>query len=531
MVHSIPISLTGYFSKIIQDYSESNDSLKAFITNFPSVNSLYAQIQKKQFSSKQRQTLHHVITAQYANLNEIKIVKQHIDLLLQDNTYTICTAHQPLIFTGHLYFIYKIMHAVSLANFCAAQFPGYNFVPILYIGSEDNDLEEIGRVEIQKQSYTWQTDASGACGEMHVKGLEKIVAQITPFFNLQIPHEKELYTIFEKAYTTDWNLTDATRFIVHELMGQYGIVCVDANHPLCKAQFAPIMQDELLHQQAQVYVTQTNDALQQAGYLPQAQHRNINLFYKQYGKSRQRITKQSNLFTVMHTDITFTTEQIIEHLHTHPENFSPNVILRPLLQETLLPNIAWIGGGGEMAYWMQLKSLFEHYQIDYPLLVLRHSWLFIDAYTYEKMQKINLSITDIFKSYELLKERWLASQEEMIKYEQYIDALKMPLQQLQTYAAEISQPMAKSAAAHHQQIDKTLMRLTHKFIKHISRNQHDYLSKVQSVQQHLFPKHTLQERVLNIVDLYKLLAESPFEEIANTNDPLAQVLHVVTPHH
>ena len=109
---------------------------------------------------------------------------------------------------------------------------------------------------------------------------------------------------------------------------------------------------------------------------------------------RERIEWQEDSFRVVNTELIFTREEMRRELHTHPDRFSPNVVLRPLYQELILPNLAYVGGGGEIAYWLERKTQFEHFRINFPMLVRRHSVLWVDKSSARKLEKLKLDIRD-----------------------------------------------------------------------------------------------------------------------------------------
>ncbi|MCB0742136.1 MAG: bacillithiol biosynthesis BshC, partial [Chitinophagaceae bacterium] len=152
---------------------------------------------------------------------------------------------------------------------------------------------------------------------------------------------------------------------------------------------------------ASAIVQKSIDTLQKSSYKVQAQPREINLFYLK-DNFRERIIFNDENFHVLNTDWHFTKEDMLEEIKNHPERFSPNVIIRGIYQERILPNIAFIGGGGELAYWLQLKSLFENYQIPFPVLVVRNSFLMIEKSIKMMLAKLEIPSTDVFIGENLL---------------------------------------------------------------------------------------------------------------------------------
>ncbi|MFZ1799678.1 MAG: bacillithiol biosynthesis BshC, partial [Chitinophagaceae bacterium] len=158
---------TGFFSKLITDYLEGNEKLRAFYTHTPNLAGVEDAMQAREHFSF-RNELVAALNAQYKGVENCEAVKENIQLLLSGKTFTVTTAHQPNIFTGPLYVIYKILHAIKLAASLKNSFPENNFVPVYYMGSEDADLEELNHISIDGKVYEWATSQTGAVGRMLV---------------------------------------------------------------------------------------------------------------------------------------------------------------------------------------------------------------------------------------------------------------------------------------------------------------------------------------------------------------------------
>ena len=508
--HKIKISDTASFTSLVNDYVHRDEKLKPFITDFPSNNSLQKAIEQKQFSREKRNLLVEVLKNQYANLNVSELVQQNIESLLEENTFSICTAHQPSIFTGYLYFIYKIIHAIKLSNECKELFPTKNFVPVFFIGSEDNDLEEIGTFNLFGIKYQWKTTQEGSCGEMDTADLIPLLDELKRYFNTAIEDEKELLEIFQKAYNANQNLTDATRYIVNEFMGRFGIVCIDGNDARLKSLYKDVLKDELLHQQAQKIVSKTVDNLS-VNYHGQAKPRELNLFYKKYNTYRERIELKGGIYEVVNKDLQFTEHEMLAELENHPEHFSPNVILRPMYQETILPNIAFIGGGGELAYWMQLKDLFSYYAIQFPILFLRNSLLFIDQKSSTQIDTLGLTLEQLFMPTNELHNFLLAKNNVIQQLEVFEKNIEVQLNEMLQLAADVSVPLEESVKAHRQKNLNIIHRIHEKFASHIKRKEVDTYSKIAFIKDNIFPNHSLQERHDNVISLYKVYGKNLFD--------------------
>ncbi|MEO6539365.1 MAG: bacillithiol biosynthesis cysteine-adding enzyme BshC, partial [Ferruginibacter sp.] len=369
----ISYEATGRFSKIVLDYIKGDEKLLDFYAHPVSIDGIKAAVAERKKYPTDRRSLVDTLAKHYAGTIPTPRQQQNIEQLNNNNCFTITTAHQPNIFTGHLYFIFKIMHAIRLCEKLKAAMPENDYVPVFYMGSEDADLEELGHIYTNGHKQEWKTNQAGAVGRMKVdKALVKMLADIEGEIAVQ-PHGKEIIELMKACYTEGTTVELATFKLLNALFGEYGLIVLlpdDAGH---KKTFIPVVEKELKEQFSHRIVEDTVSKFPKE-YKVQASGRELNMFYLEDNR-RDRIEKRQGLFKVTDTEINFSQAEILEVLKTNPQRFSPNVILRPVFQEMILPNIAFIGGGGEIAYWLELKNVFEAVQVPFPVLVLRNSFL------------------------------------------------------------------------------------------------------------------------------------------------------------
>ncbi|MCX6209669.1 MAG: bacillithiol biosynthesis BshC, partial [Bacteroidetes bacterium] len=245
---TLPYQQTHFFSKLVTDYVEQNEHLQQFYTYQPNINGILKAIENKQKNYNNRTTLVNYFTQQYANNNATSAQLKHIELLKNENCFTVTTAHQPNIFTGPLYFIYKIFHAIKMANDLSEQLPAYNFVPVYYMGSEDADLDELGNITLQQKKLIWNTQQTGAVGRMKVdKDFIRMINEIEGQIAVN-PFGKELSDIFRNSYTLDTSIQEATFNLVNTLFGKYGLLVVIPDNADLKRSFIPVVEKELTKQ-------------------------------------------------------------------------------------------------------------------------------------------------------------------------------------------------------------------------------------------------------------------------------------------
>ena len=498
----IPYRQTNHFSKTILDYIDQAAALKPFFAYPPSLQGIRKAIEDRKQFNYDRAVLVQELKKQYAPVALSEKTRKNIDLLSEANTFTFTTAHQNNIFTGPLYFIYKILHTIKLAEFCKTHLPEYNFVPVFYIGSEDADLDELNHIYVDGQKLVWHTKQTGAVGRMKVdKELLKLLGLMEGQLSV-LPLGSEIVKLMKESYKEGDTIQTATFKIVNELLGKYGLVVLLPDNAELKRQMIPIFKDDLLHQTASDIVEKTADRLDKAGYKVQANPREINLFYLKES-IRERIESVNAKYSVLNTHISLSKEELLKELEEHPERFSPNVILRGLYQETVLPNLAFIGGGGETAYWLQLKDLFDHYKVPFPMLVLRNSFMIVEKKWQERIVKLGFTIEDFFLSeQELLNRIVLNESKNEVKLNGSLTELEQLYESFKKQTSAVDSTLEKHVEALKLRTVHRLQELEKKMLRAEKRKFTDQQRQINTIKEHLFPADGLQERCDNVSYYY-----------------------------
>lgn len=518
---------TGYFTKTIRDYLDRKETLQPFYQHGVSLTGIKAAIQQRQGFQEHREVLVNVLQQQYKDLQISTKVQENIHLLLQPNTYTITTAHQPVIFTGPLYFAYKILHAVKLAATLSQQLPGYNFVPVFFMGTEDADLDELGSMNVDGKAFQWQTKQTGAVGRMKVDNsfinlLQQLENQVSV-----LASGEEIVSVFKRCYRLGTTIQQATLEVVNELFGEYGVIVLIPDNKDLKRLLGKVFNKEIEDQFSHKEVEQTLAQLSKL-YKVQAGGRDLNLFYL-LDDSRERIEKEGDDFIVQNLNLRFTKEQLIAGISNNPERFSPNVILRGILQETVLPNVAFIGGGGELAYWLELKSVFNAAQVPYPVLVLRNSFLFINKKQKEKIAQLGFAPAEFFKdSLALIDDLVRRTSKNKVTIEEEINEVKEVLTRLQQVTSRVDITLAQHALALSALFEKKLIVLQKKIVREERRKYTTQQQQIETIKQQLFPNGSLQERVENISGWYARYGKQFIESIYKNSLTLEQEFAIVT---
>ena len=492
---------TNSFSSLVLDYLSSRDELKRFYKHPVSIEGVKATMRHRKAFNNHRGLLVDALKEQYQNIELTAKQQNNLNLLLNENTFTICTAHQPNIFTGHLYFIYKILHAVKIAADLSEKIPEANFVPVYYMGSEDADLEELGHIFINGQKYEWKTNQTGAVGRMKV---DKALLQLIELYSGQLtvlPHGKAIVNLMRSCYTLNTTIEQATLKLVNELFASFGLLVLLPDSRKLKTAFIPVMEKELLKGFSHKAVEETVATLPQK-YKAQASGREINLFYLS-DNSRERIEEANGQWSVVNSNKTFSREEILNELHQFPERFSPNVILRPVFQETILPGIVFIGGGGELAYWMELKKVFEAVDVPYPIMVLRNSFMLVEKNDAAIIKKLDISYEEIFMTEFNLMNK-LVKRDSMLQLtlDKEKTALQLYYEQLKTVAAKVDSSLLQHVEALCTKALKRIVELEKKLMRAEKQKFEAEQRQLKKVKTNLFPNNNLQERIENFMSFY-----------------------------
>lgn len=515
----IPYQQTGYFSKTVLDYVSNDEKISPFYNLYPNLKNFDKQIKHKgQFSKKKREILVKVLKQQYKNSAISKKTERNINLLQDSETFTITTGHQLNLFTGPLYFLYKIISVINLTEQLKEKYPSKNFVPIYWMATEDHDFDEINYFNFKKHQLQWQKHAKGAVGRLDTKGLKSVYTE----FKKQLgkgKHAKYLAVLFKKAYLEHTNLADATRFLANTLFKTYGLVVIDADNTSLKREFIPYIKEELRNQTGFKTISKTKEKLAK-NYKIQVNPREINLFYLK-DNLRERIILENGKYLVLNTDIVFTKEEILKEIENYPERFSPNVIMRPLYQEVILPNLAYVGGGGELAYWLELKAYFEQNKVVFPILMLRNSVLLITEKEYKKTQKLKLTIPDLFlKQHQLVTKKVKEISNLNLDFSKQKDFLKQQFLQLKDIAKQTDVSFVGAVNAQEKKQLKGLDNLEKRLIKAEKRKLKEVVTRIEYIQNKLFPNKSLQERQVNFSEYYLMYGEELLHFFKNNLNPL-----------
>ncbi|MDH5398787.1 MAG: bacillithiol biosynthesis cysteine-adding enzyme BshC [Cyclobacteriaceae bacterium] len=490
-INKIDLKDTGQFSTMFLNYIQGKEEMKNLFGLFPALDNFGELISRRKFPARNRDTLCQVLQQQYQELEITPAVENNLTSLAHEKTFTIVTGHQLNIFTGPLYFIYKIITVINACRELKEKYPDYHFVPVYWMATEDHDFEEISHFRFDGKNYKWETEQQGPVGRFTTEGLEKILEELPAAIEP-----------FKYAYTAHNSLADAVRYYVNSLFGEYGLVVVDADNKELKKLFSHVIEADIIDHTPFIRVSETNQQLGSMGYTCQVFAREINFFYMEDGL-RSRIEKEGDNYRVVDTSLEFSEEEIRHMISESPEKFSPNVILRPLYQETILPNLAYVGGPAEVVYWMQLKKAFDHFETAFPTIMPRNFAMYMPPHISRKFNKSGLSYTDLFSGKNaLLKKLTLAYSDKDIQLNGKKKEFEDAFARIQQQAEAIDATLGPMVAAEAKRTFNKLNVMEKKMLRAEKRNLSDRLDRAETLKDYLFPNGNLQERTDNFLNYY-----------------------------
>ena len=569
---NISYSDTGLFSKVLIDYVSGASSLKPFYDYTPAVSS-FADVVKKLESYNYDRKLLSSTLKEYYNRNAPGLasdaILKNIELLNEKNCFTVTTGHQLCLFTGPLYFVFKIITTINLAEKLNKEYPSNHFVPVYWMASEDHDFAEINHTNLFNKKLEWLPhtpegvlkEVGGPVGKIPVGSLKSTLNDLFIILG-ESDLNKELKQIISDSYSEEKTLAEATFSFVNALFGRFGLIVIEPDNTGFKKIVAPIIEDELLNGNSFKLVNETNKKLAEVGIEPQVHAREINLFFvDENGRNRIEhnvgvdprvdptplvkqgvnptpLVKQGvnptplvdprvSPYKIVGTDNVFSRDEILNEVKSSPEKFSPNVILRPVYQQAILPNAAYIGGPAEIAYWLQLKSVFEYYKIPFPVLMPRNSGLIINNPIPKKMEKLGLEVKDIFMDTESLIKELLKRVDGIPEFENESTQLKELYSSMAKKVKEVDPTLVAFTEAELQKQLNALKTLETKLMRVKKQKEETAVTQIRKLKETLFPGGSLQERTENFIPFYIQQGPAFFDMLKENFDPFGFSLNVL----
>ncbi|MFN8310621.1 MAG: bacillithiol biosynthesis cysteine-adding enzyme BshC [Chitinophagales bacterium] len=514
-IASLPFTSIASFPELVKDYLNRKKELHSFYNYEFSLEEFGKVMDEKRTQNLDRNALHSALIKQYSKLQNSEFIQPQIDSFLSAETFTVTAAHQPCLFLGPVFNVYKIAATINLTRQLKSAFPQKHFVPVFWMGSEDHDWEELGHTNVYGKTINWMADDThGAVGRIPTGNFATAIASLQTILGEPGTEIVRYWSEVSQKHTAFGTMTQQ---YIHDLFGKYGLVVINQDDADLKRLFIPVMKSEIVDQTANA-VLKENLAQLSVNYKLQVVPREINFFYLQKN-SRKRIVKESSHFKVLDTSVTFSKEQLVEEINAHPGRFSPNVVMRPLYQEIVLPNLAFVGGAGELSYWLELKPLFEQFSVNFPMLAMRPAFTILNASQFKKWQKLQIPLPFWFGDVEDLIKYYVKSQSNTdLSLESERQQLESTFDALSEKAAAIDVTLKGAVDAEKQKALQSLQIIAAKLMKAEKKKQEEGVNQIRNLHQQLFPEGNWQERSENVVG-FQLQHPDFIDQIINLANP------------
>lgn len=462
----------------------------------------------------------------------------NIELLKKEDAFAVVTGQQVGLYTGNMYTIYKTITAVKLTRNLKERFPQFNFVPVFWLESEDHDFEEANhanvlnkqneliRIGFESDEQANEDDTSRRSSKpVGSTKLDEMVNSINEQLRstlLDTDFKEKLMNIVTSCYKEDNDFKTAFAQMINSLMGDYGVVFIDCSDPEIKKLLVPVFEKELRTSPKMCEDIITASAELEKHYDLQVKPKVINMFYVHNGNRLLIEPREGGRFALKNSKRRFENQEIFAALQENPELFSPNVVLRPICQDYLLPTIAYVGGPAEISYYAQLKPAYAHYELTMPVIYPRASVSIIEGKINKFLSSYNLNFENVFHRNLLVTKVVEKLSEVKVDDEisRFTDELNKVFYEMKNMTARVDQTLLNSVDNMKEKLKQNIEILKGKLINAQAKKSEVMTSQIDKVTNNIFPKDNLQERVLNITYFINKYDISFIKKLYHEIDPL-----------
>ncbi|MEX1002736.1 MAG: bacillithiol biosynthesis cysteine-adding enzyme BshC [Crocinitomicaceae bacterium] len=515
-------------SQLILDLIAEKESVKPLINQSYNLENVRDQLKDKRISPAIRKQLVDALKRQNAQLEISQKSQENLTLLSEESTYTVTTGHQLNVLTGPLYSLYKVAQTIVIAKALKEKYPHSNFVPIFWMATEDHDFDEINHLHLFGQKIAWEKSGQEdkVVGRISTDSIDDFLEQIEEKF--KDPEALKVVRVFTDIYRKTDTLAAAGRQIMDHFFGREGLLILDGDEPDLKSFFAPVMVKEVEEQLIKNQVEKTNAYLQKNGYHEQVYVRTCNLFFINEEGKRIRIRREGETFHI--GDTAYTKEQLTALIREHPQQFSPNALMRPIYQEMLLPNVVVVGGGGEIAYWLQLKGVFDQLELSFPLLRVRDSVLLHTREEKELLNELKIELMDLKMGvHQIIKDIALQESESNLQLTAAESDLFKAKSKVMEKVHQVNSALEPMVEAEFTKMIKSIEKIESKLIK-AEKAKHEKTQKnLLKVKEHFFPENGFQERHESFLFYYlkdELFIQKILTNLSAGNKAVIQLIEI-----
>ena len=435
---------------------------------------------------------------------------EKIDLLLERRACAVVTGQQTGLFGGPLFTIYKALTAIKLAERLSRTCEGC-FVPVFWLASDDHDFLEVNHININDKSnqplkITYNGHSSdNKIPVSEIKLNDQVDSLLQKLDDETNPSEfkAEILNQLSAAYLPETIFSQAFGAWLTALFKTFGLILIDASDTRIKKLGATVFRKEIGEDSPSTKsAIAASTRLNEKDYHSQVQLKKgfLNLFYVE--RERNSIEIKDGSFSVKSTENSFTKDELLHKLETQPERFSPNVLLRPLYQDALLPTVAYVAGSAELAYYAQMKGIYDAFDIPMPIIYPRKSLTLLEGKIEKVLDNYDLKVPDFWNNVEALineiaKAQLPESLEKRIRCASL--CVNKNLQALEDTVIEFEPTLKNTVENVKGRILGQMDGLEKKILQAYKKRNEVIGQQIHKAQNSLYPNNNFQERELNIL--------------------------------
>ena len=500
-----------HISSLAYDYIYAYDKVSEFFNgDFRKIEAFQLQTEMAISRHLKREELAEILSKQNREYGCGSHTCENIDRLVQDQACAVVTGQQVGLFSGPLYTIYKSLTAIKLAEYLNQTCRG-RYVPVFWMASDDHDVAEIDHINVlNKDNRIEKIQFRTPSSNLKIPASKLLLtSEITDCIRLleDLTHDSEfkpeILSHLRGAYKADQSFVVAFAEWMTRLFKSTGLIFMDASHPDLKELGKNVFSREIAENSPSTErALETSNKLELSGYHVQVHLKEgmLNQFFTE--KERQAIQSNGDDFFVKGAEKTFKKSELLALLDRKPEIFSPNVLLRPIYQDALLPTVAYIGGPGEIAYFAQMKGVYEGFGLPMPVIYPRKTVTVIEKNVNTLLERYDLEFQDIWqdadrKIKEVSKKQIPVSIEEVFR--SVSSHLGQEFQAIKQEIMAIDPTLEKSADLALRKMKFQLKFLEEKVLRAANKRSESVTQQLRKARNSLYPTDRLQERVFNIV--------------------------------
>jgi bacillithiol biosynthesis cysteine-adding enzyme BshC len=509
----IAINKLPGLSSLVRDYFYEYDKVSEFFAgNFRDLNAYTRQIENVRSRNYSRERLAGILKEQNLGYGCEARTVGNIQKLSENKAGAVVTGQQVGLFLGPLYTIYKALTAIKLAESLNQNIQGY-FVPVFWLASDDHDFEEIDHITLlDKKNQVKDIKYKGFSSNLKKPASEIVFSEDISDCVQQLDdltHDSEfkpeILSQLGTAFSPGRSFAEAFAQWMTRLFKSYGLIFIDAAHPDLKDLGKEVFYTEIAQNSPSTQnALETSRKLTQKNYSAQIQlHEGImNLFLVE--DERHSIQFRDDSYSIKGTPNTYKKNELLKLLEKQPHKFSPNVLMRPLYQDTLLPTVAYVGGLSEIAYFAQLKQVYDRFDLPMPVIYPRKSFTLIEKNVDKCLETYSLKVPDIWenadaKMAEIAKGQWPRSLDQAIQTA--TSHLDKDLKDIKQETLAFEPTLEKSVDLTIGKIHYQMSLLEQKILKASKKQNAILTQRIHLAKNSLYPNQRLQERVFNITPL------------------------------